>query len=53
MVVQWKELGMTDPNAIECSNFFPACAFFFYFDELAKAAYYALTDEEFEDILIT
>ncbi len=46
MVVQWKELGLTDPNAIECSNFFPACVFFFYIDELAKAAYYALTDEE-------
>ena len=44
---------MTDPTAIECSNFFLACAFFFYFDELAKAAYYALTDEELEDILIT
>jgi hypothetical protein len=53
MVVQWKELGLTDPNAIKCSNFFPACAFFFYIDELAKAAYYALTDEELEDILIT
>ena len=37
MVVQWKDLGLTDPNAIECSNFFPACAFFFYIDELAKA----------------
>jgi hypothetical protein len=21
MVVQWKELGLTDPSAIECSNF--------------------------------
>ena len=53
MVVQWMELGLTDPNALECSNFFPACAFFFYIDELAKAAYYALTDEELEDILDT
>ena len=53
MVVQWKELGLTDPNAIECAIFSPTCAFFFYIDELAKAAYYALTDEELEDILIT
>jgi hypothetical protein len=53
MVVQWKELGLTDPNAIECSSFFPACAFFFYIVELAKAAFYALTDEELEDIPIT
>ena len=37
MVVKWDELGLTDPNVIECSNFFPACAFFFYIDALAKA----------------
>jgi hypothetical protein len=47
------ELGLTDANALECSNFFPACAFFFYIEKLAKAAYYALTEEELEDILIT
>jgi len=37
MDVQWKELRLTAENATECSNFFPACAFFFYIDELGKA----------------
>ena len=37
LLVQWKVLGLTDPNAIECSNFFPACTFLFYIDKLAKA----------------
>ena len=45
--------GIDRSKAIECTNIFPACTFFFYVDELAKAAYYALTDEELEDILIT
>ena len=35
--VKWTEQGLTDPNVFERSNFFPACAFFFYIEELAKA----------------
>ena len=35
--VKWADLGLTEPNASERAHFFPACAFFFYIDELAKA----------------
>lgn len=37
MLVRWTEQGLTDPTAIGSSKFFPACAFFFYIDALAKA----------------
>ena len=35
--VKWAHLGLTEPNASELDHFFPACAFFFYNDEFAKA----------------
>jgi hypothetical protein len=35
--VKWAHLGLTEPNASELDHFFPACAFFFYIDEVAKA----------------
>jgi hypothetical protein len=36
MAVKWTEMGLTDPNVIESSKFFPACSFFFYIDALSK-----------------